>query len=162
MGLDSIQSRPGFSGTVRIHVEQISDVLYESTEDDNYASAVFYPAYFDPKIITGTTDYTVTYHLPPGVKPDEPKWYEAPDGFPSQPETGFDDQGRITYKWHNPNANGYTVYEFGASFPMSYIPSNAIVKENHFAGIVAFISSAIIPILCIGGFIAIVASGLRV
>lgn len=159
VGLGSYTIQPGSSGTVYIHVEKITDVLYINEQDSDYASAVFYPAYFDPDIISGTTDYTVTYHLPPGVKPEEPKWYEAPDGFPSEPETGFDDQGRIIYSWHNPNANGYTVYEFGASFPKSYIPAGTIVTVNPFAGVGKFISGWIVPILCIGGFIAIVAAG---
>jgi hypothetical protein len=94
------------------------------------------------------------------VKPEEPKWHESPAGFPTEPVTGIDDQGRVTYTWNNTNANNYTQYKFGASFPKSFVPSNSIVTVNPFAGVGKAISGAIIPILCIGGFIAIVASGI--
>jgi hypothetical protein len=98
IGLGQYAIQPGFSGTVEIRVEKIADVLYKDSQDNNYVSAVLKPAYFESSIITDITDYTVTYHFPPEVQPDEPKWHAAPDGFPSQPETGFDEQDRIIYK----------------------------------------------------------------
>ena len=160
VGLGQYSIPPGGSGTVQIRVEKISSVLYTDSQDNTYASAVLTTAYFVSSIITGSTDYTVTFHLPPGVKSEEPKWHAAPDAFPSQPTSGYDSQGRIIYEWHNVNANGSTPYEFGASFPKSYVPSNAIVSVNPFAGIGKFLGAAILPILCIGGFIAIVVAGL--
>jgi len=160
VGLGRYAIPPGGSGTVQIRVEKIMEVLYTDKQDNKYASAVLYPAYFESSIITGSTDLILTYHLPPGVQPNEPKWHAAPDGFPSQPAAGFDADGRITYTWENMNANGHTVYEFGASFPKSYVPSGAIVTENPFAGIGKFLGTALLPILCIGGFIAIVVTGM--
>ena len=121
---------PGETGTVHVFVGSISDVLYNDEDDDQYASAVFAPLYFEDDVITGDTDITVTYHFPPGVQPDEPRWHSAPAGFPSEPETGFDEQGRITYTWRNPNANGSTQYMFGASFPKEYVPSSSIVTVS--------------------------------
>jgi len=118
---------PGQTGTVHVSVGRISDVLYKDDDDANYASAVFAPLYFQSNVVTGTTDITVTYHLPPGVQPEEPKWHSAPAGFPSEPATAFDSQGRITYTWRNTNADGETQYKFGASFPKSYIPADSIV-----------------------------------
>jgi hypothetical protein len=160
IGLGQYAIQPGKMGTVQVHVDDISDVLFIDSQDNNYASAVFGTSWFGSSYVSGNTDLTMTFHLPPGVKPDEPKWHAAPSGFPSQPVTGIDDQGRITYTWENTNANGYTQYKFGASFPKSLVPSNAIVTANPFAGLGKFIGGAIVPILCIGGFIAIVASGL--
>ncbi len=160
VGLGQYSIPPGGSGTVQIHVEKISGVLYQDTQDSNYASAVLTPAYFVSDIVSGSTDYTMTFHLPPGVKSEEPRWHAAPDAFPSQPVSGYDNQGRIIYEWHNANANDYTPYEFGASFPKSYVPAGAIVTSNPFAGIGKFLSGAILPILCIGGFVAIVVAGL--
>ena len=160
IGLGQYSIPPGSSGTVRAHVENITGVLYIDNQDNNYASAVFGTSYFGSSYVSGKTDLTLTFHLPPDVKPEEPKWHAAPSGFSSEPSTGFDDQGRITYTWENANANGYTQYQFGASFPKTYVPSNAIVTVNPFAGVGKFISAAIVPILCIGGFIAIVAAGL--
>jgi hypothetical protein len=160
IGLGQYAIQPGASGTVQAHIENISGVLYQDEQDSNYASAVFDPAYFESAIVSGSTDLTVTFHLPPGVKPEEPKWHAAPNGFPAQPITAMDSQGRIIYEWENTNANGYTQYKFGASFPKSYIPAGVIVTVNPFAGIGKFISGAFLPILCIGGFIAIIVTGL--
>jgi hypothetical protein len=160
IGLGQYSINPGATGTVQAHIEKISAVLYPDSQDNKYASAVIRPAYFISSIVSGSTDITVTFHLPPGVKPNEPKWHAAPSGFSSQPATGLDGQGRITYAWHNASANGHTQYEFGASFPKSYIPAGAIVTVNPFAGIGKFISGAFLPILCIGGFIAIIVAGL--
>ena len=160
IGLEQYAIPPGEVGTVQVHVDDIRDVLYTDSQDNNYASAVFGTSWFGSNYVSGNTDLTATYHLPPGVQPDEPKWHASPGGFPSQPTTGIDDQGRITYTWENANANSYTQYKFGASFPKSFVPSDSIVTVNPFVGIMKFISGAIVPILCIGGFIAIVVSGL--
>jgi hypothetical protein len=159
IGLGQFEIQPGKMGTVQVHVDDIRDVLYVDSQDNNYASAVFGTSWFGSSFVSGNTDMTVTFHLPPGVQPDQPKWHASPGGFPSQPITGVDDQGRITYTWQNTNANSYTQYKFGASFPMSFVPSKAIVTVNPFAGIGKIISGAIFPLLCIGGFIAIIASG---
>jgi len=118
---------PGQTGTVHVSVGRVSDVLYKDDDDANYASAVFAPLYYQSNVVTGNTDITVIYHLPPGVQPEEPKWHSAPAGFPSEPATAFDAQGRITYTWRNPNADGETQYKFGASFPKSYVPADSIV-----------------------------------
>src|SRR5512141_1160037 len=106
--------QPGETGTVHVFVGTVSKVLYKDDKDAEYVSAVFAPLYFKSDVVTGNTDITVIYHLPPGVQASEPRWHSVPSGFPSEPKTGFDDQGRITYTWHNPNANGSTQYTFGA------------------------------------------------
>jgi hypothetical protein len=120
---------PGSRGTVHVRVGRISNVLYTDSEDDTYASAVFSPTWFDSQYVTGSTDVTVAFHLPPGVGPDEPKWHSAPSGFPSEPETGLDNSGRVIYTWNNPSGNAHTRYEFGASFPKTYVPDSAIQTE---------------------------------
>src|SRR3972149_5277678 len=125
LGSQAIQ--PGQTGTVHVFVGQITDVIFPDDADEAYASAVFAPTFFGSEFVVGDTDLTVTFHLPPGVKPEEPRWHSAPSGFPSEPETALDSDGRVTYTWHNPNANGETQYEFGASFPKSYVPADSIV-----------------------------------
>ncbi len=160
IGLGTYSIQPGGSGTVQAHVTGITGVLYPDSQDSNYASAVFATSWFGSNFVSGITDLTVIFHLPPEVKSTEPKWHAAPSGFPSQPAAAYDANNRITYTWENPNANAYTQYTFGASFPKSYVPSSAIVTVNPFAGIGKFLSGAILPILCIGGFIAIVVAGL--
>ena len=139
---------PGKTGTVRVYVGSVSRVLYKDDNDSEYASAVFAPLYFISSVITGTTDIKVTYHLPPGVQPDEPRWHAAPSGFPSEPQTGFDNNGRITYSWRNANADGSKQHFFGASFPKSYVPSNSIVT----APAISISADTIFNLLCFGFF----------
>jgi hypothetical protein len=124
MGGYAIQ--PGQSGTVHVVIGRVRQVLQPDDKDTAYASATFVPTYFDGSSVSGKTDLTVTFHLPPGVKTTEPRWHSAPSGFPSQPAAGLDAQGRITYTWNNPNADGSSSYLFGASFPRSYVPADAI------------------------------------
>jgi hypothetical protein len=102
-------------------------VLYDDDQDPNYASGVFSPTWFGGQYVSGSTDLTVTFHLPPGIQPQEPR-YHPPQGWPgaAEPQAGFDDQGRITYTWSSPAADAHTQYFFGSSFPKSYVPAQAI------------------------------------
>ncbi len=127
LGSQAIQ--PGQSGTVHVYVGRVSDVFFQDTSDTTFASTEFTPNYFGSQYVTGSTDLTVTFHLPQGVKPEEPRWHAAPSGFPSEPQTGLDENGRVTYTWSNPSASADRAYIFGASFPASYLPSGVIVKE---------------------------------
>ena len=124
LGSQAIQ--PGDTGNVHVSVGQLSNVLFQDENDENYASAVFSPTWFGSEFVVGDTDLTVTFHLPPGVQPDEPRWHNAPSGFPSEPQTGIDAEGRVTYTWSNPNASGSRQYTFGASFPKAYVPVGAV------------------------------------
>lgn len=142
---------PGQTGTVRVYVGRVTDVLYEDDDDPEYASAVFAPLYYQSSVITGSTDITVTYHLPPGVQPEEPRWHSAPSGFPSEPQTGFDSEERVTYTWQNANASGNSTYMFGASFPKKYIPAGSIVTAPP-AFSPSISGDAIFNLLCFGFF----------
>lgn len=157
IGLGALAIQPGETAQVRVYIEAIERVLYTDSTDSNYASAVFSPTWFGSDYVHGTTDITVIYHLPPGVKPEEPRWHEAPPGFSQSPIAGFDDQGRITYTWNNPSANGYTQYKFGASFPKSYVPAAAIVRPSPFAWVKSIDLECLIPILCFASIVGIIA-----
>jgi hypothetical protein len=126
LGSQAIQ--PGSRGTVHVHVGRISNVLYPDTENAEYASAVFSPTYFGNQYVTGSTDLTVIFHLPPGVKPEEPKYHKPGTNWPGaeEPETALDSNGRVQYTWHSTEANAYTQYKFGASFPKSYVPADVV------------------------------------
>ena len=150
VGLGSSAIQPGETGQVHVNIGRVERVLYPDDTDDSYASGEFIPTWFDSSFVHGNTDLIVIFHLPPGVQPEEPRWHASPSGWPSEPMAGMDDQGRITYTWHNPNAIGYAQYAFGASFPEQYVPKNAIVRPNPFAGLIATLSSIAIPLLCIG------------
>jgi len=144
----------GSRGTVHVRVGRIDRVLYTDSEDETYASAVFAPTYFGSQYVTGNTNVTVVFHLPPGVQPDEPKWHGSPSGFPSEPETALDSNGRVTYTWNNPNANAHSEYQFGASFPKTYVPESAIQTEPVFtAPSVNFNFDSLINLGCCGFFV---------
>jgi hypothetical protein len=130
LGLGSNAIQPGNSGTVRFQISGIRNVLYEDSQDDEYASAVLSPNWFDSEFVNGSTDLTMVYHFPPGLTSEEPRWHQAPSGFSPEPTTGFDDAGRITYTWRNPSANAYTQYLFGGSFPKDYVPSSAVTTPT--------------------------------
>jgi hypothetical protein len=138
LGLGANAIQPGETGTVHAFIGTVRNVLYPDDDDENYVSAVFSPTWFDSKFLNGTTDLAVSFHLPPGVKPEEPRWHSAPSGFPSEPATSLDDQGRVTYTWINPSASATRAYNFGASFPAQYVPENAVVRPSPFAPLMAF------------------------
>ncbi|HUE99227.1 MAG TPA: hypothetical protein VMN99_08220 [Anaerolineales bacterium] len=152
LGSQAIQ--PGLTGNVHVFVGQLSNVLFQDEDDENYASAVFSPTWFGSQFVVGPTDLSVTYHLPPGVQPEEPRWHNAPASFPSEPQTGIDDEGRVTYTWSNPSASGARQYTFGASFPKTYVPAGAIVTPPAFdiGGFVSSIISSLVPLLFCGFF----------
>jgi len=128
LGANSIQ--PGETGTVHVFIGVQRNVLYEDDDDPNYVSAVFVPTYFGSQFVHGETEMCVTYHFPASVQPEEPRWHQSPTGFPSEPETGFDEDGRIVYRWCNPEAEGSREYQFGASFPLEYVPKTAVVMPS--------------------------------
>jgi hypothetical protein len=156
MGSYAIQ--PGNTGSVHVTVAKISGVLYKDTDNpDTYASAVFSPAYWTTA--HGSTDMTVIFHLPPDVKPDEPRWHNTQGGWPcgDTPGTGLDNQNRIIYTWQCSSAKGSTQYTFGASFPKSYVPTGAIVVPAafNFGKFLSGIMSSLQPLCCVGFFILI-------
>lgn len=156
IGLGSYSIPPGQSGQVHVVVGRVDKMYEMDPTGDNYASAVFAPATFEKPGVYGTTDLTVTFHLPPGVKPEEPRWHEAPAGFNSQPETALDDQGRVMYTWRNPQADPSTPYPLGASFPKQYIPDSAIRRPNPFAFLGSLNWDCLIPVGCIGFFALVI------
>ena len=146
LGLGSNAIQPGQQGTVVVDLGPISGLLYKDSQGDNYASARFAPNYFGKEFAHGSTDLTVIFHLPPGVQPDEPRWHASPGGWPSQPDAYLDTEGRVVYQWYNPSANAYTEYQFGASFPLEYVPDDSIRSSS-----LRLDLNALTPICCIGG-----------
>ena len=94
--------------------------------DEAYASATFAPSWFGSQYVTGNTDFTMTFHLPPNMNEQEPRWHASPAGFPSEPQAASDFNNRVTYTWYSPSASASDSYSFGASFPRSYVPADSI------------------------------------
>lgn len=162
VGLGPYTIQPGKTGVLRVYIARVNDVLYPDDQDENYVSAVFATTYIDSDFVTGSTDLTVAFHLPPGVTTEEPRWHSAPSGFPSEPETYLDADGRVVYSWNNPNANFTEPFKFGASFPKSYVPSGVIQAQPGIAERVGISSDDLVGFGCcagiallIGGFTAL-------
>ena len=149
IGLGSDSIPPGGRGTVLVYIYGIEEVLYTDTEADEYASAVFATMNFGSEYVTGTTDTTVVFHLPPSVQPEEPRWHESPAGFSSAPMTSKDTDGLITYTWRNPQADISRQYKFGASFPSTYVPETAIYTPTLWQRLGIFPCLAVILILMV-------------
>ena len=130
IGLGEYAIQPGQTGTVHVYIGEISNVYYPDSKDKEYVSAVFSTTWFGSEYVTGKTNTTITFHLPAGVQPDEPRWHTPAKGFPSEPITGFDADGRITYSWTNLYATADEPYKFGASFPAKYVPEESIIHPS--------------------------------
>ncbi|MBT3339074.1 MAG: hypothetical protein HN855_11770 [Anaerolineae bacterium] len=141
----------GGSGRVHIYIGQIDRVLYTDDNDDNYASAVFGTNWFGSQYVSGNTDLSVSLHLPLGVQPNEPR-YHLPENWvgAQEPEIKINNDGRVSYTWQSPNANGYTQYKFGASFPKSYVPASAIVSPSLFETLGISADDIVGALMCCG------------
>ena len=149
---------PGGSGRVHVYVPNVGPWLRFDDNDKNFASFVFATTYFGSQYVEGNTNTIVSFHLPPGVQPDEPRWHAAPSGFPSEPTATLDDQGRVTYTWENSQASGSKAYEFGASFPAQYVPSSAISQPSLWE-VLGISQDQCFTFACCGGIFALIIGG---
>ena len=126
--LGTLSIPPGESGQFHIRIGTINKILYKADKPDNYASVQFSPVYFDPDACHGWTNYQFTLFLPAGMNPDEPRWYPPSSNWrgENEPETGFDQEGRVFYTWKSDQANAYTMYIFGGGFPDTLVPKEAL------------------------------------
>lgn len=155
--------RSGETATVHVVVDSVGRMVYEDSDDSDYASVEFSPTWFGSQYVHGDTDLTVYFHLPPGVQPEEPRWHHSPSNWPqTQPETALDEQGRVVYIWYNPTAAPDRQYTFGASFPGQYVAEGAIQKgpsalEQIFTAITGALSCCCNPVpLFIAGVAGII------
>jgi len=126
---------PGQTGVLHAYIGKVERALGKSTlqEAEEYASIVITPNNFDRDFTRGTTEYYFTIVLPPGLKPEEPRYHTPSGNWPgsNEPvETGFDNQGRVYYTWYSDRANAYSIYKFGASFPIRLVPASLVVATE--------------------------------
>jgi|AutmiccommuBRH23_1029490.scaffolds.fasta_scaffold00744_11 hypothetical protein len=142
--------QPGGRGTLHVNIGTINKSIYPSEvqANEDYASFEISPTWFGSQYVTGNTNLSVTLYLPIGLTSEEPR-YHTPKGWPgdSAPVSGFDNLGGIYYTWSSPNANAYTQYTFGASFPARMVPEAQIVKPPA----ISFDSEALCSgLICLG------------
>lgn len=162
LGLGSLSIGPGDHATLHAYIGRVSNVLYADDTDAQYASAVFSPSSFDSSFVHGTTDLTVSYHLPPGVGPDQPRYHYPSTNWPgsSEPTTFLDSDSRVVYQWNAASANAFTQYTFGASFPADVVPAGAITRQS---GLEKFLLQLgvwldeYLPCVCVSGVFAFIA-----
>jgi hypothetical protein len=161
LGLGSNAIPAGQQGTVYVRIGTVNDMLFVATTEDKteeYVSFNFSPAWFDSSLSHGSTEMTVTVHLPAGVVDPEPT-YIQPKNWPGDkvPLTGLDDQGHIVYQWSTTEANPSTQYQpFGATFPARYVPTTAVSQDNVITFNSDKLRSILIPVLCCGGGLALI------
>lgn len=148
--LGSRAIRPGKSGELRVHIGKVEGMLFKASEQEAepYASFQYQPNYYGSEFVSGKTNMTVTLHLPPGLQENEPRYF-TPKSWPgvAEPESGYDNQDRVFYRWNSANATSSDQYTFGASFPARMVPAGILLTEVPFK----FDTEALCPILfCLG------------
>jgi hypothetical protein len=125
----------GGSGTVHAHIATVKNVIYPATETESepYGSLEFSPNWFDSQYVYGNTNLQVTFLFPTGLQTTETRYYTPQGGWPGpdQPESKIQDNGSIFYTWVSDQANAYTQYTFGASFPARVLAANSIVTTPY-------------------------------
>lgn len=136
---------PGRSGTLHLEA-MVRDLIYEDSEDAEYASFEFAPTWFDSQFVHGLTRLEVNFHLPPGVTAEEPRYHKL-----EFTEAYFEDD-RVVYSWVSPNARGDTQYVYGASFPRRVLAEGVVQKPPAFSiDFAACCSSPVWWIVLFGG-----------
>jgi hypothetical protein len=157
LGLGSRAIPRGKTGTVHVLINNVRKVYYPSTAEGvkNYASLEFSPTWFESQYVTGNTNYSVTIFLPPGIATEEPRYHSVRGGWPgsADPESGYDSEGRVFYKWTAEYANAHTQYTFGASFPAKLIPADSIVTTPAFTFGIEELCCAGVVLGFIGSFV---------
>lgn len=128
--------QPGQSGTVIATINGITDILFPYDQDDreNYVNFQFEPNYFGSEYDRSrNTAYRMTIVLPPDVGTQDGVYYE-PKRWPGESisEASTTTDGRVYYSWYTENANVHTAYQFGAAFPASAVPANAISSGEEY------------------------------
>jgi hypothetical protein len=116
---------PGGSGTLRLEAT-VRDLIYQDSQDSEYASLEFAPTWFDSQFVHGPTRLEVNFHLPPGVTAEEPRYHDR-----EFTEAYFEDD-RVVYSWVDGNAQGDREYVFGASFPQRVLAEGVVQKAPAF------------------------------
>jgi hypothetical protein len=151
LNLHAKQIMPGARGTVHIIINNVRGMLFKTDKVDKatepYASFQFSPNTFGSEFLRGSTDATITLHLPPGMVETEPRWYTPQKwGGDTTPTASIDDQGRVVYSWKYAQADSFSQYIFGGAFPSRLVPTSALLVESPIKSSSG--SSTILELLC--------------
>jgi len=123
LGAHAIQ--PGQTSTLHLEAA-VEDLIFQDEQDAEYASFEFSPSWFDSQFVHGLTRLVVSFHLPPGVTSEEPRYHTQPFT-----EAYFEDD-RVVYTWESDSADASQMYVYGASFPKKYLVEGVVQKAPAF------------------------------
>jgi len=123
LGAHAIQ--PGQTSTLHLEAA-VEDLIFQDEQDAEYASFEFSPSWFDSQFVHGLTRLVVSFHLPPGVTSEEPRYHTQPFT-----EAYFEDD-RVVYTWESDSADASQMYVYGASFPKEYLVEGVVQKAPAF------------------------------
>lgn len=122
--LDDYSIPPDVTGTVHVNIPSLTNTIYPASQEETeeYASMLFSPNWYNNQNCHGRTSYLMKIILPPGLTESESRYF-IPEGWPgsSEPELELMEDGRFSFTWVSDQANSYTQYYFGASFPARYL-----------------------------------------
>jgi hypothetical protein len=147
LGRNSIQ--PGASGTLHLRA-RVTDRVFPDSDDDNYASVVFSPTWYDGDFAHGVTVLQFSLFFPPGVQPEEPRYH-------GEPFTEASVEGdSVVYTWTLPDARPDRQYTFGASFPRQYVDrvaSPPLFDMEELIGLAVCAVFVLVGMLFVGGIV---------
>jgi hypothetical protein len=144
---------PGETGTVHLEVNN-PHMVFQDSQDEEYASVRFYPHYYDSANTFGTTYLQLTIYFPPGVQPDETRYHDLEFSH------AYMDGDRPVMVWLNEQAQPDRQYQFGVSFPKKYVQevySEPTIGAGEaviglILGLVGTLFGSLLPFTICGGF----------
>ncbi len=115
--------RPGQRGT--LHVEfTMPDMVYKDVTRDGYASLQMTSTWFDPSLVTGSSDIWIVFHMLPGISPDDVLFQDV--AFTDK--ALFEEHAIVGWRW--PAGQATLAYPVGASFPTTGL--TRVVEQSLF------------------------------
>ena len=144
--------RPGDTGTLHLEAT-VRNMIYQDTDDTEYASLQFAPTYYDSDYVYGDTRLEVNFAFPPGVGSEDPRYHEQ-----EFTEARVED-GRVIYTWVREDASPSREYRYGASFPKAVLAEGVVQAAPAFnIDFTACCNSPLIWIALFGGGWALLAA----
>jgi hypothetical protein len=145
--LGSNQILPGQTGTLHLEINN-PHMVYQDDQDEEYASVRFYPHYYEGTG-HGTTYLRVSFYFPPGVSPDETRYHDQ------EFTEAYTEGDRQVMVWINPEARADQEYQFGVSFPKTYVTEVYAKPAFDFVGsifgLIGALFGTLLPFTICGG-----------
>ncbi|MCK5133301.1 MAG: hypothetical protein KAR40_14260 [Candidatus Sabulitectum sp.] len=115
------------------------NMVFLDTQDDDFASMMFSPTWFDGGMLSGSSDFILIVIFPEGAEPDMVRYHDRP--FTS---STVDKDGRVVYRWEETRRVD-SDYIVGISFPEDLVdgpltekPKEPLLSEEAMVGVLVF------------------------